>query len=1464
VAEPAALPPTSKAAVDWQPGEVVLGLYEVLGVLGQGGMGRVYRVRHRGWGLDLAVKAALPSVLEAAGGADLFEREAETWVNLGVHPHIVTCYYVRRAFDLPLVFAELADGGSLLDAIRAGQLDSAEAILDVAVQAAWGLHYAHEQGLVHRDVKPANVLLSSDGAAKVTDFGLARARRREARGPRVSPDAKGGHTLTVEGGGGGTPAYLSPEQAAGEALTRRSDLWSFALSVLEVFAGHRTWEHGLAAPEVLADYRKGALSSPDRPAMPEAVLDFLNRCFEEQPEARPRDLAEAAAVFKEAWEQTAGRAYPRRAPRGGRGSADGMNNRAVSLVDLGRSAEASTLWKRALEAEPQHAEATYNGGLATWATGRLGDEEFVRRMEEVCTSHASSQRAHQLRGRIRLLVGDILEAQAAFARSAQLGSTPDLARDIQSAADPPRAPKRVLRGLPGAVSALTLTVDGHTVIAAHGSEARVWDAASGTLLKTLSIPDGPVQALAALPDGRFVVVAAEKAPLTVWDLVSGQQVKAWTRHTGHAICLCLLPEGKLIASGGSDRVLRLWDPTTGQCMKEMPGHEDAITAVAAGPTRLVSAGRDGTVRLWTIEDGRALGVLRGHEGRVNAVALSEADSRVVSAGDDRTIRDWGLNSQELVRAYTSHAGPVQALALGADRVFSGSADRTVRVWDPDGERLAEWHQLDSAVRAASVSPEGQLWIAHGSAVSTLDSAPLQLPPLALCRPSSAIEVETRAESFEERIEEAQRTLAAGDLPLAVSLVRNARSIPGHERSRPALSIWDELCARLPRRGLQSAWEEGRLSGHDEPAVAVATAPDANRALTAGLDATLRVWDLDTRETLSRLSGHDGAVTSVAYLSGGGRAVSGGRDRTVRVWDLGEARLLRTLEGHGETVSAVDVATGDVQAASASWDGTVRLWDLRRGGEGQVLEGHGAQVTAVRFATDGQALASGGWDGTVRLWEAVTGDPLTVLEGHEGNVTAVALHPTGRTVASGGEDGTVRLWDPRGRRVMRTLKGHEGEVSRVVFTPDGRFLLSAGRDRTVRIWDLRRGKELRSLAHPAAVHALALTPLGNVLLAAVADDDVHAWHLDWEPEGTAADNWEETARPFLETYVSRRRGPRTGATERITLSDADVDGLLTDLHRRGFGGLTRETVRPRLESLATREDAPSYWETLRRNAPAAVRAVPQAAGAVRKIPWGRLIVTAIAAGAFVIGVQSWMKPEAVVALSPYMQDAVRAEIDLISLDSFSGSCRPEAYAGHLDRLLSGNPEARDVACVAAGSDARTVADILDRAPLEDPDAMTAHRLLRNAASALAGVQPSALEALCARLSDPRPIVRLVVGTALAEGTRPGVVACVRETLSVGDPVARGAAILPLRQHLARGSIGVEDGWSIVQDLLRHADPEVRIAGLRALPMYTARVSEPLARPLLDDADPDVAEAAKDALARIETIHRTDLLRGNVAE
>src|SRR5262245_31804063 len=203
---PTAAPDRAEDAVPavWKPGDVILDLYEVQEVFTGGGMGLVYKVRHRGWNVDLAVKSPRPELIARAGAAENFEREAETWVNLGLHPHAVSCYYVRRLGGIPRVFAEYAEGGSLADWIRSGKLyeggleRALERILDVAIQFAWGLHYAHEQGLVHQDVKPANVLMTPDGTAKVTDFGLARARAI-AGGHAAS--AQPGQSVMVTGAG---------------------------------------------------------------------------------------------------------------------------------------------------------------------------------------------------------------------------------------------------------------------------------------------------------------------------------------------------------------------------------------------------------------------------------------------------------------------------------------------------------------------------------------------------------------------------------------------------------------------------------------------------------------------------------------------------------------------------------------------------------------------------------------------------------------------------------------------------------------------------------------------------------------------------------------------------------------------------------------------------------------------------------------------------------------------------------------------------------------------------------------------------------------------------------------------------------------------------------------------------------------------------------------------------------------
>lgn len=355
----------------WAVGDVILGTYKVKQVFTGGGMGLVYRVHHSEWGVDLAVKSPRPEYFQRAVQQENFERECETWINLGLHPHIVSCHYVRRLGGIPRIFAEFVEGGSLLDSIRGRQLyaggerEALRRILDVALQVAWGLHYAHEQGLVHQDVKPANVLLTHDGTAKVTDFGLAKARAES--GEKRTSDEK---SILVSCGGM-TPAYCSPEQFAGQAVTSRTDVWSWGLSVLEMFTGEVFWQAGIAANQALDAYLQNGSQRRGFPRMPDAIARILRECFRVNPADRSGDLLTLAGGFARTHAELFAKPYPRPQPSEITNVADGLNNRAISLLDIGwddpaKRQKAEALFDEALRAKPYHLESTFNRGLMLW------------------------------------------------------------------------------------------------------------------------------------------------------------------------------------------------------------------------------------------------------------------------------------------------------------------------------------------------------------------------------------------------------------------------------------------------------------------------------------------------------------------------------------------------------------------------------------------------------------------------------------------------------------------------------------------------------------------------------------------------------------------------------------------------------------------------------------------------------------------------------------------------------------------------------------------------------------------------------------------------------------------------------------------------------------------------------------------------------------------------------------------
>ncbi|MCY4511539.1 MAG: serine/threonine-protein kinase, partial [Acidobacteria bacterium] len=276
-----------------------IGIYEVIGSLGAGGMGEVHRAHDTTLDRDVALKV-LPEAFSADPERQArFEREARVLASL-THPNIAQIYGFEESGEARALVLELVEGPTLADLIERGPVPLDDA-LQVAWQIASALQAAHEAGVVHRDLKPANVKVRNDGTVKVLDFGLAKALDPE---PAPEEDASQSPTLTASatrmGVIMGTPSYMSPEQAAGTAVDVGTDLWSFGVLLYEMLAGERLFG-GETVPHVLARVLDRELDLSNLPpSTPAPVRRVLRRCLERDPRRRMRDAGEAISDLEAA------------------------------------------------------------------------------------------------------------------------------------------------------------------------------------------------------------------------------------------------------------------------------------------------------------------------------------------------------------------------------------------------------------------------------------------------------------------------------------------------------------------------------------------------------------------------------------------------------------------------------------------------------------------------------------------------------------------------------------------------------------------------------------------------------------------------------------------------------------------------------------------------------------------------------------------------------------------------------------------------------------------------------------------------------------------------------------------------------------------------------------------------------------------------------------------------------------
>jgi WD40 repeat protein len=1088
------------------------GDYELLEEIGHGSVGVVYRARQRSRGRMCALKRIRSELLATPADVRRFQHQAEQVAALD-HPNLVPILEVGEQAGEHFYTMRLLEGRSLERRLqpRPGKAQQQQAAQWIALLAR-ALHYAHQRGVLHGNLKPANILLDEKGQPHLTDFGLLKRSDN-------TPSLSWRETRPLGAASAEASGYLAPEQTTGQrAPTIASDVYGLGAILYALLTGRPPFR-GASTFETLLHVRERTPEAPRslNPEVDRNLEAICLKCLEKEPGRR---YLSAAALAEDLDNWVQGRRITLGASSG-RSSVLSGSRRSIlavaaacvllllsgSVVAWFLQAEAASLLEekdalaekqtRLAEQERKKREAAEKEAekqiLVANEARKQRDDEAKLKKDAQDAQEAAEQERDGANRKAREAEDKSREAAAAKLKAEQRFK--QLERDTYSMRVGLARHELFTDHRDGAAKLLDLCP-----ATQRGWEWRYLKRLCHRELLTLSGHEEAVTCVAYSPDGKYLVSAGAEDPLLLWDATSGKLLKKIPAGSGGILSLAFFPDSKRVFLGGMGGQASVWDLSSGKQMPTVLGHAGPVTSVAVSPDGkwLASAGSEagkgktpsetGEVTLWDAETGNKLHTLPT-QGRVWGMAFSPDGQQLAAVGEGKNVEIWDPKSGKLRTELPAPAAPMSSVAFS-----------------PDGKLLA-------AAGGSLLKPSANVAaLLAGGALRVWDTA-------------TAKELYTQHRCGEQ----------GGISSVAFSPTGQYLAFAG---AVPKVTVaW-----------AATGQELFVLRGHRDGVSSVAFSPDGSRLASGDLARTVKVWELTAEPDGLLLAGHFGPVTDLAFSANSKLLASGSTDGLVKFWDPATGQEFGTGRQFQPVTRLALSPTGD-KLASGTPDGWIHLW---KAGPAHYLGGwkaHDAAVIALAFTSDGNGLASSGADKTVKIWnlqngkllrsfpfptpvvdlfytaegtqlalaysdrielvDVSTGEKVSTFESKAGPVRSIALSPDGELIAAARASGALEMWHvPSGKKKLDLLKDNNRFRWAVAFSSDKKSdtkrLAALASSGALRFWDVSSGNEVLSLSAPKVPFPrLAFSPDGRWLACSSADNKIKLWDgQPFDPEKQA--------------------------------------------------------------------------------------------------------------------------------------------------------------------------------------------------------------------------------------------------------------------------------------------------------------------------------------------------------------------------